>query len=148
MSKLKTHRQIKKIISSAKNQNRTIGLVTGSFTHIVENHSLLFEFAKRQVDILIVATGNDKVVSAIKRVPFPPFKTRVALLEQVSSIDFIYEIKDFHNNVQEPVVTIYKQLIKELEPDFIFTNGAYDKYLHDKIKASEGSNTKIISNIK
>lgn len=144
MTKLKSKRQLQSLIKKAKRAGKTVGLVTGSFTQIVENHELLFKFAKTHTDILIVCTGNDAVVCSIKKCNFPIFSERIAALEQFESIDYIFEIQNIDTNVTEPVIAVYKQLITDLEPDFIFTNGLHDKYLGNKRKATIGTGVRVV----
>ncbi len=144
MSKLKTKRELKTIIRKAKEDGKSVSLVTGSFTRIVKNHEILFRFAKAHADILIVCTGNDKVVCSIKESNFPPFEERIAKLEKLKNIDYLYEIQSINCNETEPVTAVYRKLISDLTPDFIFTNGPRDKYINDKKRAADGTDTKIV----
>ncbi len=144
MTKLKTKRELKTIIRRAKEDGKSVGLVTGSFTQIVRNHEILFNFAKAHADILIVCSGNDKVVCSIKKRNFPPFEERIAKLEKLKTIDYLYEIRCINTTELEPVTAVYRKLISDLTPDFIFTNGPHDKYINDKKRAADGTDTKIV----
>ena len=143
-TKLTNTSDIQHLLKNAKKQGHRVGIITGSFVAIVENHILLFEFAKTYVDILIVCVGNDFVVSCIKNTQFPTFKERVERLSKYEQINYIYEIRNINKNADNPVIDVYKDLIKELNPDFIFTNSAYDKYIPEKEAATLNTSTEVI----
>lgn len=128
MSKLKSISSLVEIIS--RDNNQTIGLITGCFDVIHTGHIDLFRYAKKHVDILIVGLDNDMSIRISKGTdrPVNKFKDRAKLLEELSLVDHIFKVNQIFKFGDKNSVIAYSNIIKKIKPNIIFTNQHADKF--------------------
>ena len=124
--KIKTHKELKGIISRLKNKGRKIAFTNGCFDILHSGHVVYLQNAKRLADILVVAINSDSSVERIKGKPRPVMKLRdrmriVAALESTDFVTFFSQSTPLN-------------LIKLFKPDILVKGGDWQK---DKIVGRE-----------
>lgn len=123
MNKIKSINELKVIAASLKKEGKTVGLVTGCFDVLHLGHIELFRFAKEKVDYLVVGVDSDKSVrlSKGKSHPFFDQKTRMDVLAEQESIDYIFSIKSAYKFSTKPANSKWREVLKELSPTAVIT---------------------------
>lgn len=121
-NKIKSLKELKKIIENFKKEGKKIVLCHGVFDLFHPGHLLYFEAAKKEGDILIVSLTADQFVNkGINRPVFSHF-IRAKVLATLEIVDYV--IIDFHKTAVE--------LVKETKPDIYFKGQEGEKELNDK----------------
>lgn len=109
--KLRTVRQLTKILESKKSEGRKIVFTNGCFDLIHPGHVRTLEFARSQGDILVLGLNSDKSVKRIKGKGRPILNQaeRAKVLSAFSSVDYIVIF-----NESTPL-----EVIKKLQPDIL-----------------------------
>ncbi len=146
MGKVKSISEVVKFVAKAKNDGRKVSLITGCFDIIHIGHIKLFRFAKRHSDIVVVGLENDKNISLSKgnNRPIHKFKDRAEVLAELSSIDYVFEIKDIVNFGSPNANKTYLSLYKKIQPDFLITNPAADRFWRNKQKNAMEIGAKLL----
>lgn len=89
--KIKTQKEIGKILQRLKKQKKKIVTVCGSFDILHLGHIKFFQEAKQQGDVLIVMLNSDKSIRMYKGFnrPINSQKERAEVLAALESVDFI-----------------------------------------------------------
>jgi glycerol-3-phosphate cytidylyltransferase len=89
--KLKTIKELEKIISKLKKQNKKIVTTNGVFDILHLGHTRYLEQSKKLGDILIVAVNSDKSTKRIKGIkrPLNSERHRAEMLACLSSVDYV-----------------------------------------------------------
>lgn len=146
MKKLKPISELSIISRKSKLLGKRVGLITGCFDVLHAGHIDLFTFATKKCDLLIVGLDNDQSIrlSKGKDRPINNFKHRAVILNELNSIDYIFEIKDvfrFHNKNSE---NIHDKIMLAIRPDFIFTNPQADTFWNEKKKRAIRHGVRLI----
>lgn len=97
-------------------QNKKVGLITGCFDILHFGHISLFEFAKSNVDILLVGIDSDKSVRVNKGDHRPYFEqsTRQAVVDSIRFIDYTFlvdhSLKYSTLNLNQFYIDLYRQI--------------------------------------
>lgn len=152
-SKIKTLRELIKIVESLKSQNKKIVTTNGVFDILHVGHVKYLEESKKLGDVLIVGVNTDKSVKQNKgdKRPINDEKSRASVLAALESIDyvFLFNEKDPRNWLSKIKPNIHVKagdykLNQIIEKDIVEKNGG--KII---IASSEKdhSTTKIINKI-
>ena len=128
--------KLARVVVSDQNKGKKIVLITGCFDIIHCGHIDLFRFAKKQGDLLIVGLDNDENIRLNKGKGRPvfDFKDRAKILEEMESIDYIFEIVDkikFNSNDADKMLG---NVLKILKPDVLVCNLYADLFIERKRK--------------
>ncbi|HON05592.1 MAG TPA: D-glycero-beta-D-manno-heptose 1-phosphate adenylyltransferase [bacterium] len=118
-NKIKTLKNLKKIVQQLKKQGKKIVFTNGCFDILHAGHLFCFEKAKKLGDILIVGINSDISVRKLKGKgrPIIPEKDRAYLIAGLSCVDYCIIF-----NEQTPA-----RLIKEINPDVLVKGADYKK---------------------
>lgn len=121
-----------RIIMSKENLVRTlescrkgkiVGFVIGSFDILHIGHVDLLRKAKEQCDILVVGVDSDLSIKLSKgeNRPMNALAERMAMLDELRSVDFIYPMGQSvrFNSVEH--VQAYFEIIQSIRADYVFT---------------------------
>lgn len=110
-TKIKTLKELKKIIPALKAKGEKIVFTNGCFDILHYGHVKYLEDAKRKGSVLIVAVNRDSSVKKIKGSIRPIIKEldRSRIIAGLASVDYVILFKD-----KTPV-----KLIKALKPDIL-----------------------------
>lgn len=145
MQKLKSISELAEISKNGRSLGMKVGLITGCFDILHAGHIDLFKFGKRYSDILIVGLDNDKSIKQSKGLkrPINRLRHRALVLDEVSSIDYIFEIKQTFKFEDKYSDEVHSGIVKKIKPDFIFTNPQADSLWKKKQKRAIDNNIKL-----
>ena len=116
-SKIKKRRELGKIVQQLKKEGNKIVTTNGTFDLLHYGHIKLFEYAKKQGDILVVGMNSDKSVKMYKNPnrPIVKQKYRAEVIEAIQHIDY---------------VTIFNEIdsikfVKSIKPDIHVNSAQY-----------------------
>jgi D-glycero-beta-D-manno-heptose 1-phosphate adenylyltransferase len=109
MTKVKTRKELAKIIKNHKNEGKRVVMANGCFDLLHGGHVSYLESSKSVGDILVVALNSDKSIKKIKGENRPVF-TQEDRLEILSAIFYV----DYLLVFDEPSVD---QLLRDLLPN-------------------------------
>ncbi|MFH1577576.1 MAG: D-glycero-beta-D-manno-heptose 1-phosphate adenylyltransferase [Candidatus Omnitrophota bacterium] len=117
--KIKSHRELKTIISRLKKRGQRIAFTNGCFDIIHLGHITYLEKAKKSADLLIVAINSDRSVKKLKgkNRPVKKLKSRMAIIAALESVDFVTYFRE----------TTPFEIIKLLKPDILIKGGDWNK---------------------
>jgi len=132
--KIKTLNELQKTLHIIKRRGRKIGLITGCFDIIHIGHIKLFRFAKKHVDTLVVGLDNDKSIKLTKgqNRPIHDFRKRSETLSELTSIDYIFQIKAVFNHGSKDSEKYHSAIVNLLKPTHIITAPANDTFWKQK----------------
>jgi len=115
--KIRTRRELAKIIAKLKKQGKKIGFTSGVFDLIHTGHIDYLKKAKNKVDVLVVGINSDSSVKSFKDVfrPINNEKDRAKVVSSLEMIDYVFIFKERRN----------KNNILKLRPDFYIKAGDY-----------------------
>lgn len=144
--KVKKLKQLSKIVAHHKKEGRKVGLITGCFDILHIGHIRLFQFAKKHVDIVIVGLDNDKSIQLTKgkHRPIHNYKIRSEVLNELSSVDYIFQLGISVKFGLEKLDNYHAKIIKILKPDYIITNPVVDGYWRQKKKRANDFGIKLL----
>lgn len=125
--------RIKKIVRNLKRRGRKIGLITGGFDIIHLGHVVLFRFAKKYVDVLVVGVENDENIKNAKGKgrPINSLAKRTNFLSEIVSVDYIFPIQkkyDFEKEGDE----VLGEIVRRVGPTHLITHKRCDRYWKNK----------------
>ncbi|PIQ69745.1 hypothetical protein COV89_04105 [Candidatus Shapirobacteria bacterium CG11_big_fil_rev_8_21_14_0_20_40_12] len=146
MGKIKEFHELTETCRSLRKKGKKIGLVTGCFDVFHIGHVKFLEFARSQVDCLIVGLESDNSIKVNKGQGRPIFKylQRAEVLASLRVVDFIFEIK---NNVKfdsNNPPKVYLSILEQLRPYALISSPCDKKYLENKKKDAEKVGAKLI----
>lgn len=146
MAQLITLKKSATLAKSLKEQNKSVGFVSGSFDVCHLGHLNLFKFAKKHVDVLFVGLDHDLSITLTKGThrPINSFKQRSKFLEEITSIDYIFLMEHVAMHGTEEAFCGYKNVIDTLAPTHIFTHKFCDRHWQEKKKLAESTNIIIL----
>lgn len=135
MQKLKKLSEIIAISQISHPKHLRVGLITGCFDILHAGHIGLFQFAKKNCDVLIIGLENDQTIKLSKGPdrPINNFLNRAIVLSEMHSIDYIFKIPitvKFANS--ETIKNEYVKMTMKIKPDYLFTTNSKDKYIKNK----------------
>ncbi len=137
-SRLKTRKELSKILSGLRARGRKIVFTNGCFDLFHAGHLRLLNDARKWGDVLVVAINSDASVSKLKGKgrPFVSESGRAALLSSLGCVDYVTVFGE-----DTPL-----QLIKELRPDVLVKGGDYkpEEVVGKEIVEEAGGEVKII----
>ncbi|HPP66370.1 MAG TPA: D-glycero-beta-D-manno-heptose 1-phosphate adenylyltransferase [bacterium] len=118
-NKIKTLKELQKIVQQLRGQNKTIVFTNGCFDILHAGHLYCLEKAKQQGDVLIVALNSDRSIKKIKDKgrPIISEKHRAYLISGLSCVDYCII---FH----EPTPI---KIIEAIKPDILVKGRDYKK---------------------
>lgn len=147
MDKILTIEQAKKLAAKYKRDGKTIGFITGCFDILHEGHIDLFRFAKKNVDVLVVALDNNEAIREGKGQgrPINDQSRRSKVLSELSSVDIIIPITERYSFLKkESVESVHDKIRTAVGADFIITTPKVDAYWQSKQKRAEKDGIRII----
>lgn len=89
--KIKKRKELTKIVEQLKNEGKTIVTTNGTFDLLHYGHVKLFEYAKKQGDILVIGMNSDKSVKKYKSKNRPIInqRYRAEVLAAIQYIDYV-----------------------------------------------------------
>ena len=129
-----SHNQVVKLLKELKSKNLKIGFTNGCFDLLHSGHTEYLNYAKSQVDYLIVGVNDDKSVKRLKGKDRPINKVneRMKVLSALNCIDMVIKFTE-----DTPI-----KLIKLINPNIIFKGGDYRRNKvvgYDQMKKTGGS---------
>ncbi len=130
----------------ARSQDKKVGLITGCFDILHEGHVDLFRFAKKHVDILIVALDSDQAIRQGKgeNRPIHNISQRAKVLSELESVDFVLPIKEDYIFTKASVEPVHDKIRDAINPDYIITAPQADPYWQSKKARAERAGVKIL----
>lgn len=124
MKILRTIKEVSKISSKLRINNKKVGLVVGSFDVLHMGHVNLFRLAKKHVDILIVGLDNDETIKITKGVnrPINNYNRRSQFLSELILVDYIFKINKVFKHGDSKSSNYFFNLYKKIKPSHIFTH--------------------------
>lgn len=118
-SKIKTAKELRRIISTLKKQGKRVVFTNGCFDLLHYGHAKYLQDAKSKGDILVVALNSDASVKKIKGKmrPIVNEKDRLRLIAALESVDYV---TSFSENT--PLKTI-----KSIKPDVLIKGADWPK---------------------
>lgn len=125
--------------NESKRQGMTVGLVVGCFDVLHLGHINLFRFAKQHADTLIVGLDHDTTVRLTKGStrPINSFERRSAFLNDITTVDKIFLIQEIFKHGTKKAKAVYKSILEQIQPTYIFTHQACDDYWEDREKMAK-----------
>lgn len=147
MSKIKTLTEVLKEVRELREQGKTIALITGCFDIIHIGHIELFQFAKKNADLVVVGLDNDENIRLSKGEgrPIHNYAQRSKVLEEFMSIDYIFKIDPVFKFDNSKVDQILENIYASIAPDFIITRTTSDKYWKNKEKRAKKMGMRFLS---
>ena len=105
-------------LKDCRSQGKRIGFTNGVFDILHAGHISLFDFARRQCDILIVGVNDDASVKLLGKAPNRPINNiqdRTMVLSAIKTIDAIVVFSE-----ETPL-----RLIEEIKPDCLIKGSDY-----------------------
>jgi cytidyltransferase-like protein len=132
-------------INKQKN-NKTVGLVVGSFDILHLGHINLFRFANKYVDFLILGLDNDKTIKQVKgkNRPVNNCKRRSELLSDLETVDKIFLIEKTSIHGSEEAFDSYKDIVEKIKPTHILSHKTCDKHWKKKKNIAKSNNIKLL----
>ena len=121
-----------------EHHGKSIGIITGCFDILHTGHIDLFQFAKSNVDILVVAIDTDEAINKTKGDKRPIFnqELRAKMLSVVTHVDFVLYLSSIHEFSTVKADRYYDDVILKLKPTYLITASA-DKYCEAKKRRTE-----------
>lgn len=134
MNKIKNLLQVAKISAKARKAGKKVGLITGCFDVIHAGHVDLFRFAKKHCDLVIVGLDSDETIKINKGLnrPIHNISQRERVLEELESVDLIFEIEGNENWSKVGKERKYYSFTKKIEPNYLITNPDADQFWEEK----------------
>ena len=130
--RITTQARMPGIIERLKSKGKKVGLVSGCFDILHIGHIELFRFAKRHVDILVVALDNDESVSnskySIHQRPVHNEEIRIDQLAELRSIDYVFVIDGTMTFGKEDSYPVWENMLRMLKPDMLITHDLADSF--------------------
>lgn len=145
-SKILTFNSVAETVSELKSSGSKIGLITGCFDILHIGHISLFQFAKKEVDILIVGVDNDNAIKMSKghSRPINNQKIRMEILSYISLINYLFPL-DFNGKFGHKASNIFmKNIYKNINPNCIISSTLTDKYVKSKKVIANELNIKFL----
>lgn len=145
-TKITTLNGASRFSKNKQQNNKTVGLVVGSFDILHLGHTNLFHFAKKYADFLIVGLDNDETIKLVKgkNRPVNNYKRRSKLLTELENIDKVFIIKKTSTHGSEEAFEFYKNIVEKIKPTHIFTHKTCDKYWKKKRDIAQANKIKIL----
>ncbi len=117
--KIKSLKDLKKIISGLRAKNKKIVFTNGCFDILHYGHVKYLEDAKNKGDVLVVAVNSDKSIRRIKGTGRPVVKQqdRMGVIAALASVDYVTLF-----NQDTPI-----KVIQELKPDVLIKGSDWQK---------------------
>ncbi len=117
--KIKTIKQLSRIINSLKKSGKRIGFTNGCFDILHVGHVKYLEKAKAICDILVVAINSNGSVEKIKGKgrPIIDEKDRIAIIAAVDTVDYVVKFSQ-----ETPL-----KIIKTIKPHILIKGGDWRK---------------------
>lgn len=95
-NKIKTEEELIRIAEKLRNSGKKVVTTNGSFDIFHFGHTLLFDEAKKQGDVLIVGLNSDKSVKEYKGPdrPINPEKARAGVITALENVDYVFLFND------------------------------------------------------
>jgi len=115
-------------------QTKKIGLISGCFDILHAGHLDLFQFAKDNVDILIVGIDADAALKKTKGEtrPINDQKFRARMLAAIEYIDYVLLLSNTHEFGTEEAKDYYANLVATVKPTHLITAQSTDSYWERK----------------
>jgi cytidyltransferase-like protein len=139
--------EVNRIVKQWQNAGKKVVLVTGCFDILHEGHILLFQYAKKYADYIVVGVDNDATIAASKgpHRPINPLNSRLKMVQAVKTVDAVFPIKDtFYYDDQKAADRIHKEILTTLMPDAICTSSHADSYWAIKKQRAEKLGVKFL----
>src|SRR5574340_458338 len=132
--------------AQARSQGQTVGLITGCFDILHKGHLDLFNFAKKNAAVLIIALDTDKAIKSGKgpNRPINSQKTRAKNLSEIESVDFVLPIEDDYLFTKESVEPVHDKIRDTLNPHYLITTPDSDPYWESKRERAELKGVKML----
>ena len=136
-NKIKTKKELKKIISEEKRAGRKIVITNGAFDVLHPAHLRVIEKSKLLGDVLIVLLNSDKSIKGLKgeKRPINPQNQRAEMLACLPWVDYVSIFEE-----DNPL-----KLIEFLEPDILTKGGAF---LPERLKDENALMSKLGGQLK
>lgn len=145
MYKLVSENKLKEILHSYQNKN--IGMISGCFDVIHFGHTSLFDFSRKNCDLLILGLESDASVRLNKGDKRPIFdqNSRASVLSNIDVIDYIL-ILDHQYLYSNPKINDYfSQIWRDLGVKTIFSRKGGDPSFEKKKQNAEKHNISLVS---
>jgi cytidyltransferase-like protein len=133
-TKVKSIDSIASIVSQHNASNLTIGLISGCFDILHIGHIHLFQFAKSNVNTLVVGVDDDKSIKKTKgeHRPINNQIERMELLSHVSLVDYIFplEFKGEFGDMES--TSFWRDIYKKIQPSLVISSTRTDNYVESK----------------
>lgn len=144
--KVKTIDAIATIVTNHSASNLTTGLVSGCFDILHIGHIHLFEFAKANVDRLIVGVDEDQSIRNTKGMnrPINSQESRMAFLSHISLIDYVFPL-DFKGRFGDSASDdFWKGIYKTINPSCVISSIKTDRFANSKREIVSGLNIEFL----
>jgi cytidyltransferase-like protein len=138
---------ITRLAAITSKSNQKTGLITGCFDILHIGHIELFRFAKKHVDILIVGLENDETIRMSKgqNRPIHNLSQRSEVLSELTSIDYLFTIPiTVKFGAGQDIQKQYVDLVAKINPTYLITSPAADKYWTQKRDSLKPLGVKIL----
>ncbi len=144
--KLKSVSELVSIVDRLRNRGKKVGLITGCFDVVHIGHLDLFQFAKRNVDVLVVGLDSDESIRISKGDSRPIFKInqRSRMVAELECVDFVFPIELSMNFTNVEANIVHSEILSLIKPHMLFTSMVVDMYLEDKKKRAERFGVKFL----
>ncbi len=142
LSKIKSEKELKKMIASLKAKGTKIVFTNGCFDVLHVGHARYLQEAKSLGDILVVAVNTDSSVKQFKgdKRPVTPEDERAEMVAALECVDYVVLFDD----------RLPSRILNELRPDIDVKGGDYtiDKMPEASVVLGYGGKVKILKEVK
>lgn len=146
MTRLNSLSDVEKLSSKLQKKGKTVGLVVGSFDVLHMGHLNLFRLAKKHVDFLVVGLDNDRTITNTKGKarPINNYKRRNQFLQDISTIDYTFQIKKVFNHGDKDSFAYFSELLRKTKPTHMFTHVPCDGLWKEKKELAKSTGVVFI----
>lgn len=135
-----------KIIPELK-KTKKVGIISGCFDILHIGHAELFEFAKNNVDVVVVGVESDITIKKSKgnNRPINSQEHRAKLLSMFLTIDYIICLENNYDFGTDEADKYYNNLIESIRPHYIITSVPSDPYYKKKEIRAKKNGAKLLT---
>lgn len=137
-------KEMAKIVEDIKRKNKTVGMITGNFDVLHIGHIELINFAKQNVDILIIGVDANELANMYREKDARIVNTkesRAEVMRNLRSVDYVFGIEYISGKTIEE---IQEDIAIQIKPSCIIANPLGDLYYKQRRERCEKLAIKLL----
>lgn len=142
---MQSFEQLVSDIQKLRTSGQSIGYISGCFDLLHSGHLRLFEFAKKHVDVVVIALDNDESIRMSKGAhrPITHQEDRAYNLNALKNVDYVFLVEEVHK-FSKVSGDIHKEYFAQLKPDALITHIEADSVWKFKKQVCEEAGMQFI----